>query len=88
MVDQHPFLLQVLAQINNTFLFQQHFKATWNLLPPPAYACFFHLNNSLGNKWFNFKNPSWNVYTIIPFLACSSMGHLKLIMPKFYHVMA
>jgi len=25
---------------------------------------FFCLNNSLGNKWFDFKIPSWSVYTI------------------------
>ncbi len=41
MVDQHPFLLEALARINNnTFPFQQHLKATCDLLPPPTYACF------------------------------------------------
>jgi len=40
MVDQHPFLLEALIQIdNNTFLFQQHFKATCDLLPL-ARTCF------------------------------------------------
>jgi hypothetical protein len=41
MVDQCPFLLEALTQINNnTFPFQQHFKAPCDLLPPPACACF------------------------------------------------
>ncbi len=42
MVDQHPFLLETLAQIdNNTFLFQQHLKAACDLpfpiCPPMGY---------------------------------------------------
>jgi hypothetical protein len=41
MVDQHPFLLETLAQVNNnTFFFQQHLKVACNLLPPSASACF------------------------------------------------
>ncbi len=41
MVDQHPFLVEALTQINkNTFPFQQHFKAACDLLPPPTHACF------------------------------------------------
>ncbi len=44
MVDQHPFLLETLTQVdNNTFLFQQHFKATCDFLPPPTRACFFKI---------------------------------------------
>ncbi len=40
MVDQCPFLLEALTQINNnTFLFQQHLKVTCDLLPPPTHAC-------------------------------------------------
>jgi hypothetical protein len=40
MVDQHFFLLEALAWIdNNTFPFQQHLKATCDLLPPPTHAC-------------------------------------------------
>jgi hypothetical protein len=41
MVDQHPnFLLEALAQVdNNTFPFQQHFKAAFDLLPPPTHVC-------------------------------------------------
>jgi hypothetical protein len=39
MVDQHPFLLETLAQINNnTFLFQQHLKAICDLLPSPTHG--------------------------------------------------
>jgi hypothetical protein len=35
MVNQCPFLLETLMQVdNNTFLFQQHLKATCDLLPP------------------------------------------------------
>ncbi len=49
---------------------------------------FFHLNNSLGNKWFNFKIPFWSVCTIIPFPTCFPMGYLRPIMPKFYYVLA
>jgi hypothetical protein len=47
---------------------------------------FFHLNNSSGNKWFNFKISSWIIYTIIPFLACSLTRHLKPIVLEFDHV--
>ncbi len=39
MVYQCPFLLEVLAQNNNTFPFQQHLKMTCDLLPPPSHAC-------------------------------------------------
>jgi hypothetical protein len=49
---------------------------------------FFHLNNSLGNKWFSFKISSLSIYTIIPFLACSLTRHLRPIMLEFYHVLA
>jgi hypothetical protein len=37
---------------------------------PKFVHVFLYLNNSSGNKWFDFKIPSWNVYTTIPFLAC------------------
>ncbi len=67
--------------------FQQHFKAACDLLPPRPVCVFFHLNNSLGNKWFNFKIPSWSVYTIIPFPTCSPTGYFKPIMLEFYHVL-
>jgi hypothetical protein len=41
MGDQHPFLFEALAQIdNNTIFFQQHLKATYDLLPPLACVSF------------------------------------------------
>jgi len=40
MVDQCPFLFEMLAQIdNNTFPFQQHLKAASDFLSPPARTC-------------------------------------------------
>ncbi len=40
MVDQRPFLLETLAQVdNNTFPFQQHFKMICDLLLPPTRVC-------------------------------------------------
>ncbi len=43
-VDQHPFLLEALARVNNnTFPFQQHLKTSCDLLPPPIHACFLPL---------------------------------------------
>jgi hypothetical protein len=40
MVDQCPFLLEALAQVdNNTFPFQQHLKATCDFLLPLTCAC-------------------------------------------------
>ncbi len=42
MVDQHPFLFEALARIdNNTFPFQQYLKVACDILPPLARACFF-----------------------------------------------
>jgi hypothetical protein len=38
MVDQHPFLLETFAQVNNTFHFQQHLKVACNLLLPPTFV--------------------------------------------------
>ncbi len=51
-------------------------------------SVFLYLNNSLDNKWFNFKIPSQSVRTIIPSLACSPMRHLRPIVLAFYHVLA
>jgi hypothetical protein len=45
---------------------------------------FLHLNNSSGNKWFDFKIPFQNVCTIIPFPTCSLTKYLKPIVLKFY----
>ncbi len=40
MVDQHPFLLEALAQVdNNTFPIQQDFKATCDFLSPHVRTC-------------------------------------------------
>jgi hypothetical protein len=83
MVDQCPFLLEALTQIDN--------NTSWQHVifyhPQPMHV-FLHLNNSLGNKWFNFKIPSSSIYTIIPFPTCPLMKYLKSIMAKFYHVLA
>ncbi len=82
MVDQCPFLFEALVGVvNNTFPFQQHLNNTCDFLAPPARACLFHLNNSLDNKWFNFEIP-WIVYTIVPFLTCFSMRHLRPLCPN------
>jgi hypothetical protein len=41
MIDQRPFLLEALTQVdNNTFHFQQHIKTTCDLLLPPTRVCF------------------------------------------------
>ncbi len=96
MVNQHPFFLEALARVdNNTFPFQQHisFLATlqgnmWYSTTPNSCMCSSIWTTHRGNKWFNFKIPFWNICTIIPFLACFSTGHLKPIMPEFYHVLA
>jgi hypothetical protein len=51
MVDQHPFLLETLAQDNNnTFFSQQHLKATCDLLPPPTYACLPPFKQFIGQQ--------------------------------------
>ncbi len=55
---------------------------------PQFVHVFFLLNNSSGNKWFNFKVPSWSIYTIIPFPTWFSIGYLRLIVLEFYHVLA
>jgi hypothetical protein len=40
-VNQCPFLLEALTQVdNNTFPFQQHLKVACNFLPPPTHMCF------------------------------------------------
>jgi hypothetical protein len=41
MVDQRPFLFKTLTWVDkNTFPFQEHLKATCDLLPPLAHVCF------------------------------------------------
>ncbi len=95
MVDQHPFLLEALTWVNNnTFIFQQHIffpttpKGTMWSFTNPNTSGFFLLNNSLDNKWFNFKIPFWSVYIIIHFLTCFPTWYQRLIMLEFYHVLA
>jgi hypothetical protein len=89
MVDQRPFLLETLAQVNNnTFPFHQHLKVTCDFLSALFCTCPFLFEQFTSNKWFDFKIPSRGVCTIIPFPTCSLMGYLKPIMPKFYHVLA
>ncbi len=84
MVDQRPVLYEVLAQIsNNKFPFQQHLEATCDLLPPQPVCVFFHLNNSSGNKWFNFKIPPRSVYTIIHFSSMLSNRYPRPIVLEF-----
>jgi hypothetical protein len=51
MVDQLPFLLEALTQVNNnTYIFQQHFKATCDLLPPPTHACLPPFQQLIGQQ--------------------------------------
>ncbi len=89
MVDHCPFLLKALTWVdNNTFPFQQHLKATCDFLPPPARVCFLPFEQLIGQQMLNIKIPSWSVCTIMPFFTCFSMGHLKPIVLKFYHVLA
>jgi hypothetical protein len=71
MID--PFLLEALTQVDNNN-FSSSNTSRWHVMffhCPQPMCIFFHLNNSLGNKWFNLKIPSQSIDTIIPFLACS-----------------
>jgi hypothetical protein len=57
MVHQRPFFLEVLAQINNnTFLFQQHFKATCDFLPPPTRTCFLSFEQFIGQHMVHVQD--------------------------------
>ncbi len=83
MVDQCPFLLNTLMQVDNNTS-KQH-----AIFYHPQHECVsLLLNNSSDNKWFIFKIPFQSLYTIIPSLACSLMGYSRPIVPKFYHVLA
>jgi hypothetical protein len=83
MVDQHPSLLEALTQVNKNTS-KQHV-----IFYRPQHMCvFLLLNNSLGNKLFDFRIPSLNVCVIIPFIAWSLIGYLKPIVLKFYRVLA
>ncbi len=53
------------------------------------HTCAFFLLNNLSNKiWFNFRIPSWSIYTIIPFPTCYPTRYPRPIMLEFYHVLA
>jgi hypothetical protein len=57
MVDQRPFFLETLAWVdNNTFLFEQHFKATYDLLPPQACACFLPFKQLIRQQMVQFQD--------------------------------
>jgi hypothetical protein len=68
MVDQHPFLFEALAQINNnTFLFQQHLKATWSFTTPNlcVFSSFQATNGSTSRFHLRVSTPSyplWHVF--------------------------
>jgi len=57
MVDQNPFLLETLARVNNnTFPFQQHLKATCDLLPPLAHACILPFEQFIGQQMIQLQD--------------------------------
>jgi len=88
MVDQGPFLLKALHESTITPSFFDNTSRRHVISYRPQFAhVFFCLNNSLGNKWFNFKIPSRSIYTIIPFPTCSPTGYPKPIVPKSYHIL-
>jgi hypothetical protein len=59
-----------------------------SFIAPNTCVFFFPLNNSSNNEWFTFKIPSKSVCTIIPFPTRSLTKYLKLLVFKFYHVLA
>ncbi len=83
MVDQHPFLFETLTQVDNNTS-KQHVIFYW----PQDVRVFIFLNNSLGNKLFNFRIPSLNVCIIIPSITWYLIRYLKPIVLKFYRVLA
>jgi hypothetical protein len=85
MINQYPFLFEALAQINNIFLFHQHFKVACDFLPPSVRAHLFMFKHLIGQQMIQFQN---SILEIIPFPTCCLMGDLKPIVPKFYHVLA
>ncbi len=56
MVDQRPFPLEALTRVNNTFPFQQHIKATCDLLPPLARAWFFPFEQFIGQQMVQLQD--------------------------------
>jgi hypothetical protein len=56
MVDQHPFLEDLICVDNNTFLFQQHFKAACDLLSPLTHACFLSFEQLIMQQMVQLQN--------------------------------
>jgi hypothetical protein len=57
MVNQRPFLLEALAQVdNNTFPFEQHLKATCDLLPPLACVSFPPFKQFIEQQMVQFQD--------------------------------
>ncbi len=57
MVDQRPFLLEALTQVdNNIFPFQQHLKVTCNLLPSPTRTCFLPFEQFIGQQMVQLQD--------------------------------
>jgi hypothetical protein len=57
MVNQCPFLVEALVQVNNnTFPFQQHLNATCNLLPSPALACLHLFEQFIGQQMVHLQD--------------------------------
>jgi hypothetical protein len=57
MVDQRPFFFEALTRVdNNTFPFQQHLKATCDLLPPPARMCLLPFEQFIAQQMVQLQN--------------------------------
>jgi hypothetical protein len=57
MANQHSFLFEVLTQVdNNTFIFQQHFKTTFNILSPLTCVCFLPFEQLIRQQMIQFQN--------------------------------
>ncbi len=57
MVHQHPVLLKALTRVdNNTFPFQQHLKATCDLLSPPACVCFLPFKQAIEQQMVQLQD--------------------------------
>jgi hypothetical protein len=88
MVDQCPFFLEVLAQINNnTFLFQQHFKATCDFLPPPTQTRFLPFEQHIEQHMVHFQDLISEHFYHHALFSMSFDGYLKSIVLEFYHVL-
>jgi hypothetical protein len=56
MVDQHPFLFEALARVNNNTFPFQHLKATCDLLPPLVGTCFLPFEQFIMQQMIRFQN--------------------------------